>query len=133
VKLALLLLASGLTLGCSPNLWLSTPAPPMTSLVFDPPRDSIEITQGVAAGFEVWCPFTSCLDIQAVTDAPGVAEVHRAHLAALQHSWTSHNTPALVLVGIGPGRTMLHVSQQGHAHDFWVTVLPPTPAAPPPR
>jgi hypothetical protein len=135
VKPALLALAAGLALlavGCAPNLSVRTSAPPLTTADFRPLSDTIELTQGVGFGFGVWCPWSSCEDVRASTDAPGVARVYLAHLdARVRLHQTS--APAVVLVGVQPGTTILHVWNGAHAHDFTVKVGAATPSEAPPK
>ena len=131
---ALLVLASVLVAGCAPTVWLRTPAPPMTRVAFDPEHDRLEITQGVAVGLDVFCPWTACRDVRAVTDSPAVARVYRAHLGSLQTTWvTTHEKPGLALVGVAPGQTTLRLSDEGRTRTYTVTVLAPegTPAPTP--
>ena len=101
-----LLLISCLALGCAPTLSLRTPAPPAATLLFVGLEDKIDVTQGVAAGFEVWCAWGPCGHVRAVTDAPGVAQVYPAHVGALRQDYGTRNASMIVLVGTGPGKTM---------------------------
>jgi hypothetical protein len=120
-----LLLASVAALGCAPGLTLGTPAPPGATLSFDEVNDRIDVTEGVAAELKVWCPWGTCAKVRAVTDGPSIAQVYLAHLGTLEHGLVTRNATALVLVGIGRGQTMLHVSEGAYVHHFAVTVLPP--------
>jgi hypothetical protein len=123
MKAALLALTATLALGCAPNLWLRTAAPPSSTAVFHAGLDTIELTQGVGLGFDVWCPWASCEDVRATTDAPGVARVYPAHLDARVH--VHQNGPrAVALVGVAPGVTTLHVWNGSHVRDFTVKVVP---------
>ena len=128
MKRALLLLGACLVLGCAPGLSLRTPAPPSATLKFEPLRDTVELTQGVAAGFEVWCAWGPCQHLRATTDAPAIAHVYPAHLGALRFDWEVHNPHALVLVGAGAGQTILHVADGSNVRDITVIVRPATAA-----
>jgi hypothetical protein len=131
VKAALLALAATLALGCAPNLSLRTAAPPSSTAELNWGVDTIELTQGVGLGFDAWCPWTSCDDIRATTDAPGIARVYPAHLDAGVR-YRQRGVQAIALVGVQPGVTTLHVSRGSHVHDFSVKVLP-APASEAPR
>jgi hypothetical protein len=127
---ALLVLASVLVAGCAPTVWLRTPAPPMTRVAFDPEHDRLEITQGVAVALDVFCPWTSCRDVRAVTDTPAVARGYRApHGARPTTRVTTHEKPGLALVGVAPGQTALRLTDEGRTRVFTVTVLAPEGAA----
>jgi hypothetical protein len=123
VKAALLALTATLALGCAPNLWLRTTAPPASTAVFNSTTDAIEVTQGVGLGFDVWCPWASCEDVRATTDAPGIARVYLAHLDSRVHH-QQRGARAVALVGVEPGVTTLHVSNGAHVRDYTVKVLP---------
>lgn len=129
MKRAFLLLTAGLAFGCAPAVSLRTPAPPSATLNFDALADRIELTQGVAAGFEVWCAWGPCQRLHATTDAPAIARVYPAHLGALRVDWVARNPPALVLVGAGEGQTVLHVADGTNVRDITVIVRPPKPPA----
>jgi hypothetical protein len=135
VKSALLALAAGLAIlgtACAPNLVVQTPAPPLATAALRPLSDTIELTQGVGLGFRVWCPWTSCEDVRATTDTPGVAHVYLAHLDS--RVYMSQTTArSIALVGVQPGTTMLHVWSGDHVHDFTVKVSAPTPTQDPPK
>jgi hypothetical protein len=124
MKAALLALTSVLALGCAPNLWLRTTAPPMSTAEFHPGPDAIVLTQGVGLGFDVWCPWVTCEHVRATTDAPGIARVYLAHLDAGVHLH-QNGARAIALVGVQPGVTMLHVWNGTHVRDLSVEVLPP--------
>ncbi len=133
---ATLLLASLLAAGCNPTMSLRTAAPPTTTIVWDGLDHRIALTEGVAVGFDVWCAWGPCKDVRTVTEAPAIAQVYTAHLGTRTQAWGPRTAPAFALVGVAPGRTLLHVSEGTHVSTLTVTVLPAKPvgaaATPPP-
>jgi hypothetical protein len=111
---------------CAPYLSLTTPAPPSATLLLDSVPDRIEVSQGVAGAFVVYCPWwCDRAGMSASSDAPAVAEVRPAHLGSLE--WTdgvSTNTPAFAVVGITPGRATLRLTDGHWVRDYSVAVLP---------
>lgn len=115
-----------MAIGCSPELWLRTPAPPSTKIAYNSKDQVIELTQGIAVAFEVFC-YGECVDVRASTDAPNVAKAYPAHLASLDREYgrgADRNTSALALVGLAPGRTTLRLYADKRTTDYLVTVTP---------
>jgi hypothetical protein len=112
--------------GCSPELWLRTPAPPSTKIAYNSTDKVIEITQGIAVAFEVIC-YGECVDVHASTDSPNVAKAFSAHFASIDRGYglgADRNTSALALVGLAPGRTTLRVYADKRTTDYVVNVVP---------
>jgi hypothetical protein len=110
---------------CAPYLSLTTPAPPSSTLLLSEP-DEIQVSQGVAGAFVVYCPWwCDRAGMRASTDAPAVAAVRPAHLGSLE--WTDGvrtNTPAFAVVGVAPGHATLRLTDGHWVRDYSVAVLP---------
>jgi outer membrane protein assembly factor BamB len=117
--------------GCAPDIYPRTPPPPTMTLYFESDHDRLKLTQGVATGMAVSCLGT-CQGLRAWTDAPTVAQIYPAHLGTQGNSYyesaastDSAYASGLVLAGLKPGETTLHVSdRKGRTRDYAVTVLP---------
>jgi hypothetical protein len=89
-----------------------TPPPPSRTAALDNSRDRLELSQGVAIGFECITGWGNpCGSGQASTDDPKVAKVFPAHLAHVERYTDGSFTPtSYVVIGVSPGETVLRVA-----------------------
>jgi hypothetical protein len=134
-----LLIGAGLA-GCSPWLSALTTPPPTLKAELDRVDETITLSAGVALAFSCnsWDGLP-CEAAKAQTDDPKVAQVLPAHLNQLTRSygWEDRGPRAptgFVIVGIEPGKTMLHVTTSSGNVSFAVVVdrmdQASTPSAP---
>jgi hypothetical protein len=126
--LALPALAAAL-IGCSPDLSALTVPPVGAVAELDNEEETIELTRGIALGFECKYQGSPCADASAEVEDPGVASVFPAYVDLLAPA-TTDGRPAgdkprsvFVLVGNQEGETTLNLSSSDGDVGFTVTIV----------
>lgn len=126
---------------CNPYVYQASAPPPGRAARLDPVTGfwglkhyRLEVSTGVALALT--CDHGGpCEKLTVVSEAPAIAEVRPASLAALEKigfGMQQQPTAAFVVVGMAPGSTKLHVRDRTGHRDITVTVIaPPAPPAPP--
>jgi hypothetical protein len=114
-----------LGVGCTPELYAITPAPPLRVLALDPIHDRIELSEATAIAFECTREGYPCRDLHAAVDGADVAVVYATELSVLRGFGfgSRSNVSALTLVGLKPGRATLRVTSEGWMHEYVVEVV----------
>src|SRR5262249_15014392 len=117
-----------LATACAPHIAVVSPAPPNRIAALEPRTfqpDLLELSEGVAVAVHCWRSGAPCQAVHASVADPHVAGVHIAHVSALAGSYIREtNATGLVVVGLSPGTTTLHVEAEGHSTDYDVQITP---------
>jgi len=137
LRLASVLLTSGLLAGCKPVLYALSPPPPGRSAWLDSKDSTLEVSQGIAIA--IACEKDGpCRHATARADDPSIAEVVPAHLARLDARTEPGFTPttsmvpatSFVLIARSAGHTVVRVRSADGDRDLDVTVVPAPTRAP---
>jgi hypothetical protein len=129
------LLALVLFAGCGEvTLSALTAAPPGKVAHLDDDDDTIDLSRGIALGFECNSSEDSyygpCRQATATVDDEGVASVYASYLDSLAESYNGgiagpRSRTAFVVVGLHAGKTDMHISSKDGDVSFEVTVFDP--------
>ncbi len=115
-------------LGCSPDLAAVTVPPPGAVAELDSTEDTIELTRGIALGFECAKQGRPCGAATAEVEDASVASVFPAYVDLLNRDHgnalpTGEPRTVFVLVGNQPGNTTLNISSDDGDVSYGVTIL----------
>jgi len=120
---------AALLIGCSPDLAAVTVPPPGAVAELDSTEDTIELTRGIALGFECSYQNSPCASATAEVEDPSIAAVFPAYVDLLHrdHGGTALPTgkprTVFVLVGNQPGDTTLTISSDDGDVSYAVKIL----------
>jgi len=125
---ALCLLCSLAALGCEPNLSAVTVAPPTKTAELSNEDETIELSKGIALGFECTFQGAPCKSAKATIAEPEIALVFEGYVDLLAPKGPSQYASAMprsvfVIVGNKPGTTRLDVSTEKGDVSFDVTIV----------
>jgi len=134
-RFAVLALALSLAAGCGEVTLAALTAPPPGKIAhLDDEDDTIDLSKGIALGFECTSSEDSyygpCRGATATVDDENVAQVFASYLDTLAESYDGgpagpRNRTAFVVVGLHGGKTDMHVSSKDGDVTVEVTVFDP--------
>jgi hypothetical protein len=124
IALVLGLLLAG---GCSPHFVAVTTPPVTRAARLDQFEDTLEISPGVAVGFECFSwDWEACQKATASVDDPKIARVAPAYLDDVSKFWHWRGPAprsAFVIWGVAPGKTVVRVRSENANSEIEVTVV----------
>lgn len=124
----LFVLAAGL-MGCSPDLAAVTVPPPGAVAELDDTEETIELTRGIALGFECTYQGHPCDSATAEIADPAIASVFPAYVDLLNRDYngsalaTGKQRTVFVIVGNQAGNTTLELSSDDGDLSFSVKIV----------
>ncbi|AUX39654.1 uncharacterized protein SOCE26_010490 [Sorangium cellulosum] len=129
--LGVALSCAALMTACSPDLGAVTVPPPGAVAELDNDEETVELTRGIALGFECTFQGAPCAAAAAEIDDPNIASVFPAYVDLLSRDHGNGALPTgkpravFVIVGGKAGSTTLQISSDDGDLAFSVTVVDP--------